>query len=82
MVDIIYHLQLTCPARILVYLVNIQIDVWERLGETIILPQRLVKTDTLPTSKKLKAIVINIFGIKTLCRIIKAIHLIKKPSRL
>lgn len=64
------------------YLVNIQIDVWERLGETIILPQRLVKTDTLPTSKKLKAIVINIFGIKTLCRIIKAIHLIKKPSRL
>lgn len=64
------------------YLVNIQIDVWERLGGAIILPQRNIKTDALPFSKKLKSIVANIFGIRVLCRIIKVIHLIKKPSRL
>lgn len=64
------------------YLVNIQIDVWEHLGGAIILPQRTIKTSGLPTSKKLKAFITNTLGIKILCRIIKSIHLVKKPSRL
>ena len=62
------------------YLVNIQADVWERLGNDIVLPKRTTGLSSLTGFNKIKAIAINIFGVKTTCRIIKAIHLIKSPS--
>lgn len=62
------------------YLVNIQMDVWEQTGATIQLPHRKVQAATLAGRQKAKAIVLNLFGIKILCRLNKAIHLFKKPS--
>lgn len=64
------------------YLVNIQIDVWERIGAPIQLPHRKVSVHALPGRYKLKAMIQNTFGIKILCRIFKTIHLIRRPSRL
>ena len=64
------------------YLVNIQIDVWERTGKDIILPERRVCSANLPYRHKLKAIAINTLGIKTLCNVTKFIHHFKKPSRI
>ncbi|MCH5307505.1 MAG: glycosyltransferase family 2 protein [Prevotella sp.] len=63
------------------YLVNIQIDVWEQMrGTSIILPKRKVNTNNLPKRHKAKGIIHNILGIKSLCRITKAIHCVKAPS--
>ena len=63
------------------YLANIQIDVWERLGGETTLPYRRLKLRQLTGINLLKALVLNIFGVKTLCKITKLIHHIKKPSR-
>ena len=63
------------------YLANIQIDVWERLGGETTLPYRWLKLRQLTGIDLLKALVLNIFGVKTLCKITKLIHHIKKPSR-
>ncbi len=64
------------------YLANIQIDVWERNRNDIILPKRRINHTTLPNKHKLKAIVINTLGLKKLCVISKFIHYFKKPSRI
>lgn len=63
------------------YLVNIQIDVWERTHAHLLLTPRQVKTDTLPPMKKYKAIINNIFGLKALCNISRVIHIFKLPNR-
>ena len=62
------------------YLVNIQIDVWERTGKDIIIPKRRVDASKLPYRHKLKANILNIFGISTLCSVVKFVHYFKKPS--
>ena len=62
------------------YLVNIQTDVWEQTGKTIILPKRNVNSPSLPTRYKLKAVILNTLGIKALCIITKIIHYFKEPS--
>ena len=64
------------------YLVNIQMDVWELTKGAITLPLRRVKTTALDNQAKIKAIALNSLGINILCRINKIIHLFKKPSRL
>lgn len=64
------------------YLVNIQIDVWEQTGKDIIIPKRKVCNTNLPNKYKLKAFFLNILGIKALCIIIKFTHHFKKPSRI
>ena len=62
------------------HLVNIQMDVWERTEAPITLPLRQVKTSGLKGRVKVKAIILNILGINTLCNTNKTIHLFKKPS--
>jgi len=62
------------------YLVNIQMDVWERTKAPITLPLRQVKTSGLKGRVKTKATLLNILGINTLCKINRTIHLFKKPS--
>lgn len=62
------------------YLVNIQMDVWEQTDAPPILKERKVKASSLYGKLKLKAIFINILGINKLCRINKLIHIFKKPT--
>jgi glycosyltransferase involved in cell wall biosynthesis len=63
------------------YLLNIQIDVWERLGGDIKLPFRNVHHQAFRGTQKLKAITNNILGIKIICIISKFIHQFRQPSR-
>lgn len=63
------------------YLVNIQMDVWELTGKAIVIPKRKVKTSCTPSKYNLKALIFNILGIKTLCIISKFIHHFKEPNR-
>ena len=63
------------------YLVNIQMDVWEQTGSPITLPTRSINPALLPRNHKLKAILLNLFGINVLCRINKFLHHFRKPSR-
>lgn len=62
------------------YLVNIQIDVWEQTGNPLRLPYRSVNTALIARRKKLKAYILNHLGIKNLCRISKITHLLMTPS--
>ena len=63
------------------YLVNIQLDVCEQTGKAPILFPRRLKCSSLNGANKLKAYILNTFGINTLCRTIKLIHRFRKPSR-
>lgn len=63
------------------YLVNIQMDVWELTEAPLVLPRRKLNTSSLNFRNKLKAVMLNIVGINILCRINKLIHKVKKPSR-
>lgn len=63
------------------HLLNIQIDVWERLGGPIRLPFRNINPKAFRGIKKLKAIINNILGIERICIISKFIHRFKQPSR-
>ena len=78
------HLQSGMPIddRYYMYLANIQIDVYEQAKALISLPIRKVNISELPKKFRIKGIILNTFGIKTLCRIFKIIHLVKSPSRL
>ena len=62
------------------YLVNIQMDVWEQTRAPIILPKRKVNTRVLNNKQRIKAIFLNILSINILCIINKQIHRFKKPS--
>jgi len=77
------HLQSSMPIddHYYMYLVNIQMDVWEQTGKPIILPPRHVNTSTLEGRLWIKAIFLNTLGINALCKINKLIHRFKKPSR-
>jgi glycosyltransferase involved in cell wall biosynthesis len=77
------HLNSQMPVddRYYMYLVNIQMDVWEQTGQPIILPPRHINTSTLNSKEIIKAIFLNMLGINTLCRINKLIHRFKKPTR-
>jgi len=76
------HLQGNMPMddHYYMYLVNIQIDVRERTKAPIVLPYRKVKVSALTGTHKIKALLLNIFGINILCRLFKIIHLVKAPS--
>lgn len=67
--------------RYYMYLVNIQMDVWERTGAPPILPKRKLDASSLEGKLRLKAIALNTVGINILCKITKAIHYVRKPSR-
>ena len=78
------HLQSEMPIddRYYMYLANIQIDVYEQAKAPISLPTRKVNIKELSKKFRIKGIILNTFGIKTLCRIFRIIHLVKSPSRL
>lgn len=63
-------------------MVNIQIDVWEKNRKEIIIPSRRINIRKIKGAMKFKAIFLNLFGIKMLCRISQLIHLFKKPTRI
>lgn len=63
------------------YLVNIQTDVWECTHAPLSLSPRHVAMGTLSPTQKYKAVINNIFGLKTLCNISRIIHLFRPPSR-
>lgn len=64
------------------YLVNIQIDVWERTGNGMVLHKRKVRIGAIPSHYKLKAYILNSLGLKALCIFSKLLHYFKKPSQL
>ena len=63
------------------FLANIQMDVWELTGDPLMLPVRKVKLKNLSIRQTIKAILINILGIKQLCKLSKLLHKVKKPSQ-
>ena len=63
------------------YLLNIQMDVWELTGASIKLPDRQLHASSFNGTKKIKAIAYNTLGIYNLCQLNKLIHHFKKPSR-
>ena len=77
------HLQSGMPIddEYYLHLANIQSDVWEQTKNAIILPKRTLEVSRFHGKNKLKALMLNIFGINTLCRINSILHLFKKPSR-
>lgn len=77
------HLRSQMPVDDLyyMYLLNIQMDVWEYTGAPIVLFERKINTCGLNWKNKLKALLVNILGINTLCRLNKILHIVKKPSR-
>ena len=64
------------------YMVNIQISVWEQTKEAIVLPKRKVGFSLSPSKFNLKAIILNTLGISILCRLCKFLHYFKEPSRI
>ena len=78
------HLQSGMPIddQYYMYLANIQIDVFEQAKAPVSLPTRKISINELPKKFRIKGIILNTFGIKTLCRIFRIIHLFKAPSRL
>ena len=72
--------QMPMDDRYYLKLMNIQIDVCELTGDEPRLEPRAVKPSG-NLSQILKLTVLNIFGIKKLCSIIKIIHKVRKPSR-
>ena len=77
------HLQNQMPIddRYYLHLLNIQIDVCEQTPDAPTLTPRTVNVASFSGSKKLKAIINNILGIRLLCKIIRFVHRFKKPSR-
>lgn len=63
------------------HVLNIQIDVYEQAGTAPVLPFKRINPfdESLPPRLQLKAILLNIFGVKGLCKITKVIHRWKKP---
>jgi hypothetical protein len=60
-------------------MVNIQIDVWEHNGSDILLPKRDVRLNGLSGASLIKALCLNAFGIRFLCRVSKFLHIFKRP---
>ena len=77
------HLESSMPIddAYFLYLLNIQMDVWELTGAPIKLPPCHIEASTLKGLKKMKAILYNTIGINNLCHLNKFIHRFKKPSR-
>lgn len=75
------HSGMPIDDRYYMYLVNIQMDVWEQTGKQPMLPLRHIRTSNLFGKLKIKALFLKILGIKNLCKINKLIHTFKKPCR-
>ena len=56
------------------HVLNIQMDVFELTGNALILPQRSISIGNVRGILKLKALLLNLLGIKTLCKLNKVIH--------
>lgn len=69
-------LQLWCDASYYLHVLNIQIDVCEMTGKTPIIPRIWINPFTrgLDSKQRLKALALDLFGIKGICNINKAIH--------
>lgn len=63
------------------YLVNIQMDIWECIRGPFLLKKRKVRTTGLKFKTKLKALLLNVIDIKRLCKLNMMFHMVKKPSR-
>ncbi len=68
--------------RYYMYMVNIQICVWEKTETAIVLPKRKVAISLSMSKSNLKAIMLRTLGISVLCRLCKFLHYFKKPSRI
>lgn len=77
------HLTNGMPVNDIYYLhlLNIQIDVCERIDVPVTLPFRRVHYDHLHGVQKIKAVANNLLRINALCKIDHFIHHFKKPSR-
>ena len=64
------------------YMVNIQIDVWEHDGLSILLPKRNVRLNGLTGNMRIKAFCLNTFGIRFICMMSKLLHIFKTPTRI
>jgi hypothetical protein len=60
------------------HVLNIQMDVYELTGNEPILPQRRVNPTNAKGVLKLKSILLNLLGIKRLCKLNKTLHIIWK----
>lgn len=56
------------------HILNIQIDVYELMGQPPILPYRHINPRHARDTLKLKAILLNILGIRNICKLIKLTH--------
>lgn len=56
------------------HVLNIQMDVFEQTGDTPILPIRPINTNYFSSVLKLKAIALNLLGVRKLCMLNKLIH--------
>lgn len=56
------------------HVLNIQMDVFELTGNALILPQRSISIGNVRGILKLKVLLLNLLGIKTLCKFNKVIH--------
>jgi hypothetical protein len=63
------------------HVLNIQMDVCELTGETPTLPYMRINpfAKGLPARLRIKALLLDMFGINGICKINKAIHQWKKP---
>lgn len=81
LLDAHLHSRMPMDDAYYMYLVNIQIDVWERTQAPILLPKRQVQPSCLSGNSKMKAYALNLLGLKQLCRISTFIHRFRTPSR-
>ena len=58
------------------HVLNIQMDVYELTGDSPILPCRPLRSNNFKGVQKLKAITVNILGIKNICKLNKVIHML------
>jgi len=65
-----------CDTRYYMHLLNIQMDIFELTGKMPVLPHRKVNffSHGLSFSLRLKALLLNIFGIKGICKLNRLIH--------
>ena len=79
--DILQKRFLKADDNYYMHVVNIQMDVFERMGLLPILPYYHVSANRITESKqKIKAIALNLLGIKNLCHINRLIHKVRKHN--
>lgn len=73
-----------CDDRYYMHVLNIQGDVYEQSGEAPLLGRRAISpfASALTASQRIKAAALCLLGVENACKLNKALHRWKKPSRL